>query len=149
MLYYGKGCMSIRFKYNRAHGVIVASAPANIVNDVEEHGFLREVAEYLSSALHNIELEEEAGLIEGSLRKSEEKYKSFFEHSNEAVCVIQDSLVKLSNPKTSRITGYSMDELHMKPFIDLIIPMTENRSSAVTLKASKEIMHLMKIVSVL
>ena len=122
MLYYGKGCMSVRFKYNRAHGVIVASVPGNIVNEVEEHGFLREVAEYLSSALHNIELEEEAGLIEGSLRKSEEKYKNFFEHANEAICVVQDSLLRLFNPKTSQITGYSLDELHMKPFKDLIHP---------------------------
>lgn len=138
MSYYGKGCMSVSFKYNTAYGVIVASAPVNVVNNMTEHGFLREVAEYLSSALHNIELEEEASLIEGSLRQSEEKYKALFEHANEAICIAQDSLLKLCNPKAAEITGYSKDELHMKPLTDLIHPDDREQVLSRHIKRVKE-----------
>ncbi len=60
--------------------------------------------------------------MEEALRQSEEKYRDLFEHSNEVICIAQDGILKLTNPKTSEMTGYSQDELYLKPFMDLVHP---------------------------
>ena len=57
---------------------------------------------------------------EDALRVSEEKYRLLFENAVEAILVIQDAQIKICNPMTSRLTGYSQEELVKMKFTDFI-----------------------------
>jgi two-component system cell cycle sensor histidine kinase/response regulator CckA len=60
--------------------------------------------------------------IEEALRESEEKYRLLVENANDAIFIAQDEVVKFPNPRTEELTGYSVEELVKKPFIELIHP---------------------------
>ena len=57
---------------------------------------------------------------EEALRESEEKYRSLFENANEAIFVAQDGKLVFVNPMTVMMTGYSVEELMSRPFIEFI-----------------------------
>ncbi|MEE9116328.1 MAG: PAS domain S-box protein [Thermoplasmata archaeon] len=57
-----------------------------------------------------------------ALRESEEKYRLLVENANDGIVVVQNGLLKFSNPKVAEVTGYTMKELASKPFADLIYP---------------------------
>ena len=57
-----------------------------------------------------------------ALRESEEKYRLLVENANEGIVVVQDGLLKFSNPRAAEVTGYTMKELASKPFKELIHP---------------------------
>lgn len=57
---------------------------------------------------------------EESLSASEEQYKLLVENASEAILVLQDGLIKYSNPKTFDLLGYSPEELHYAKFINFI-----------------------------
>jgi two-component system cell cycle sensor histidine kinase/response regulator CckA len=57
-----------------------------------------------------------------ALRESEEKYRLLVEHSNDAIFISQDGVVKFSNPRTEEMFGYSAEELVTIPFTDLVHP---------------------------
>jgi hypothetical protein len=57
-----------------------------------------------------------------TLRKSDEKYRHLIEHSNEAIVVAQDGMLKLVNHKTIEFTGYSEQELLSMQFSAFIHP---------------------------
>jgi PAS domain S-box-containing protein len=59
---------------------------------------------------------------EEELSKSEEKYRQVVENASEIILVHQDGFVKYANPSTTRITGYSEDDLANTFFLDLIHP---------------------------
>ena len=59
---------------------------------------------------------------EEALHRSEEKYRLLVETANEAIVVAQDNELRFVNPKASRITGYSYEELTTRPFLELIHP---------------------------
>ena len=59
---------------------------------------------------------------EDSLRESEEKYRHLIEHSEEAIVVVQNGMVKLANHKTIEFTGYSEQELRAMSIIEFIHP---------------------------
>ena len=59
---------------------------------------------------------------EDLLRKSEEKYRHLIEHSDEVIVVAQEGMLKLVNPKTVELTGYSEQELLSMPFSACIHP---------------------------
>jgi PAS domain S-box-containing protein len=59
---------------------------------------------------------------EESLRMLEERYQVLIEHAKEAMIVVQDGLIKFSNPPILGITGYSQDELMLRPFEAFIHP---------------------------
>ncbi len=52
--------------------------------------------------------------------ESATRYRSLFENAQEAIFIVQDGLIKFSNPKTSEMTGYSSHELSSLNFTDLI-----------------------------
>ncbi len=66
---------------------------------------------------------------ERSLRESEEKYRLLFENANDAIFVAQDQSIKLSNPRTSEIIGYSEEDLLKMSFVDIIHP--EDREAVI------------------
>ena len=59
---------------------------------------------------------------ESALRESEEKYRLLVENAHEGIYIIQDGVVKFSNPRTEEISGYSKLELAERPFMDLVHP---------------------------
>ena len=59
-------------------------------------------------------------LMEEALRESEERYRTLFEHANEAVFVAQDGRIVFHNPRTVEMTGYSAEELRSGSFITFI-----------------------------
>jgi PAS domain S-box-containing protein len=59
---------------------------------------------------------------EDSLNKSEEKYRHLIEHSDEAIVVVQDGMLKLVNHRTVEFTGYSEEELLSMSIFTFIHP---------------------------
>ncbi|MBN1626025.1 MAG: PAS domain S-box protein, partial [Deltaproteobacteria bacterium] len=59
--------------------------------------------------------------IEDALMESEEKYRLVVDHANDAIVVLQDGRIKFANPRTAEAAGYSIDEMKMMHFIDLIM----------------------------
>ncbi len=59
---------------------------------------------------------------EEELRESEGKYRSVINNANEAIYVVQDTVIKYSNPKTSEITEYGSKELTNKSISEIIHP---------------------------
>jgi PAS domain S-box-containing protein len=63
---------------------------------------------------------------EEALKDSEEKYHSLVEHSNDGIVYIEENLVQYCNSKMLEISGYAIEELIGKPFIDFIAPEQKN-----------------------
>jgi two-component system NtrC family sensor kinase len=59
---------------------------------------------------------------EEALEKSEERYRQLAENAGEAIFVVQDGVIKFINPKGAELSGYSMQELVSKPFVQLLHP---------------------------
>ncbi|MDM7998690.1 MAG: PAS domain S-box protein [Dehalococcoidia bacterium] len=59
---------------------------------------------------------------EARLHESEERYRLLVENANEGIAVLQDGLLKFTNPRFAEATGYTVEELLSMPFIDLIHP---------------------------
>jgi PAS domain S-box-containing protein len=64
-----------------------------------------------------------------ALQASEDKYRLLLENANEGIVVAQDGMLRYFNPKVREITGYSNQELAIKPFLDLIYP--DDRAMAI------------------
>ncbi len=54
------------------------------------------------------------------LKKSEEKYRQLFENSIEGIFVVQNGYCVYSNPSTSKIIGYSKEEICSLKVLDLL-----------------------------
>jgi len=68
---------------------------------------------------------------EQALKASEEKYRLVIENANEAILVVQEGMLKLTNPKATEVTGYTQEELCSRPITEFIHPddrkmITEN-----------------------
>jgi len=59
---------------------------------------------------------------EAALRASEETNRLLVDNANEAITVIQDGVIKFINPKFSTASGYTAQEVLLKPFIELVHP---------------------------
>ncbi|MBU1627699.1 PAS domain S-box protein, partial [bacterium] len=66
---------------------------------------------------------------EDVLRKSEEKYQTLVENTNETILVIQDGMVKFVNSKGSESFGYTEQEFLSTPIFELIHP--EDRDAVI------------------
>jgi len=64
----------------------------------------------------------EAKRSEQELKESEERYRQLIENANDAIFVVRDATMKFHNRKTEEMIGYSGEELHRIPFIDLVHP---------------------------
>ncbi len=65
--------------------------------------------------------------IEAALRESEEKYRLLVENAQEAIFIAADGVFKFANRRAAELTGYSQEELALKPFADLIHPDDRQR----------------------
>ncbi len=59
---------------------------------------------------------------EQALQESEEKYRVLMENVNEAIFVVQDARFKFGNAQCLKFSGYSVEELASKPFMEFIHP---------------------------
>lgn len=57
---------------------------------------------------------------EDALKESEEKYRLLFENAVEAILVIQKERIKICNPMTAKLTGFSQEELIKMKFTDFV-----------------------------
>ncbi|MCE8422660.1 MAG: PAS domain-containing sensor histidine kinase [Candidatus Methanoperedens sp.] len=57
---------------------------------------------------------------ETALYASEKKYSTLVEKSNDGIVIVQDGLLKFANPMMSGITGFNLDDIKEKQFIDFI-----------------------------
>ncbi len=67
--------------------------------------------------------------VEAALKDSEEKYHSLVEQGNDGIVYIEDRLIRYCNSKMLEISGYAMEELIDKPFIDFIVPEQKNNAA--------------------
>ncbi len=68
---------------------------------------------------HNIT---ERKLAEIASRESEEKYRTLINRANDVICVIQDGVIKMCNPRLEEFWGGSLNEIMGRRFIDLVHP---------------------------
>jgi PAS domain S-box-containing protein len=59
---------------------------------------------------------------EKALRDSEEKYRNVVDRANDAICIIQDGIIKMCNPRMAEYWGGSVEEIPGRPFTDFIHP---------------------------
>jgi len=72
--------------------------------------------------------------VEQALRDSEEKYRNVVMNAVEAICVVQNSMLKYLNPEAIRFFGYSEQELIQMPVDELVYAedrqmVSQNRNS--------------------
>jgi two-component system NtrC family sensor kinase len=60
--------------------------------------------------------------MEEALEKSEVRYRQLAENAGEAILVVQDNVIKFANPKGAELSGYSIEELASRPFVQFIHP---------------------------
>ena len=60
---------------------------------------------------------------DAALRRSEEQSRLVLDHAMEAIFVVQDGLLKFSNPKTLKIFQYSQQAIKETSFLSLIHPL--------------------------
>jgi PAS domain S-box-containing protein len=59
---------------------------------------------------------------EDALRESEEKYRTLVNRANDAICVLQDGIIKMFNPRLPEFWGGSEEEIMGRPFTDFVHP---------------------------
>ena len=64
----------------------------------------------------------ESKRAEEVLRESEEKYRTLVERANDVICIIQDGIIKMCNPRLAEYWGGSVEEILGRPFTDFIHP---------------------------
>lgn len=58
--------------------------------------------------------------MEIALKASEKKYSTLVEKGNDGIVIIQDRLLKFINPVMAEISGFSVNDVIGKPFIDFV-----------------------------
>ena len=59
---------------------------------------------------------------EQELRQSESRYRNLIENASQAINVVQNGMIKYTNPILSTLMGYSPEELYSRPFPEFIHP---------------------------
>ncbi|MBP1714162.1 MAG: multi-sensor hybrid histidine kinase [Deltaproteobacteria bacterium] len=81
------------------------------------------VGAQIAGAVANAQLYAERAKAERAHRESEEKYRLLVENANDAIFIIQDKVIRFSNPKTEELLGYEARELTSIPFSEHIHPL--------------------------
>ncbi|MFQ5820141.1 MAG: PAS domain S-box protein [Candidatus Heimdallarchaeota archaeon] len=59
---------------------------------------------------------------EAALQESEAKYSALVEYATDGVAIIQDGVFQFANQAAAELSGYSIDKLVGRPFLDLLTP---------------------------
>jgi PAS domain S-box-containing protein len=60
--------------------------------------------------------------VESELRESEDKYRTLIDLANDVVCIVQEGIIKMCNPRLEYYWGGSLNEIVGRPFADLVHP---------------------------
>jgi len=103
--YCSRGAISVRLEHGgKVYGLLTVSIHKAIAADEEEKVLFKEVAGDIAFALHSIEVEEEHKRIGEELHKSEERYRSFVQHSAEGVYLFEfDQPFSIDLPEDEQI----------------------------------------------
>jgi len=112
--YGGRGALTIRLKNGgRIFGILFASVPIDYIADEEEETLFKEVAQDISLALQNIELEEQHKQAEEALAGEAIRRRILVEQSRDGIVVLdQDGSVYESNQQFAEMLGYSLEEVY-------------------------------------
>ncbi|MFX1519408.1 MAG: PAS domain S-box protein [Promethearchaeota archaeon] len=66
--------------------------------------------------------ETKIGEKEVKTQESQEKYRVLIDNAGEGILVVQDGMVVYANPHVMKVTGYSLEELSSKLFVEFIHP---------------------------
>lgn len=58
---------------------------------------------------------------ERALAEAERRFVKVIEDSSEGVCVVQDAVICMANPKIRQMLGYAIDSMIGRPFIDFLV----------------------------
>jgi len=122
--YPSKETVIIRIEHgDNLFGLLAISLASDVAVDSEEKGLLKEVANDIALALHNIELEEKRKQAEEALRESEERYRDLIETSHEIIQSVKlDGHFDFVNKAWHDILGYTKKELSKLSLFDIIHP---------------------------
>lgn len=59
---------------------------------------------------------------EEALRENEDKYRSLVERANDGITLVQDGIVKYTNPRSLEMVGYAPEEMIGRPIRDFLHP---------------------------
>ncbi|MEW6658296.1 MAG: PAS domain S-box protein [Thermodesulfobacteriota bacterium] len=104
------------------YGALGVLLPVTLARDEEELSLFKEVAADLSLALFNLDLEEREQHAQAALRASEEKFRLLVENANQIILVVQGDRIRFANPAAVTNSGYSLEELTSRPFLEFVHP---------------------------
>jgi PAS domain S-box-containing protein len=131
--------MITRLEYEgKLFGFLKVSLPADILADEEEESLFIEIAEDLSYAIHNIEVEKCKNKALEDLRISEKKYHSIFNEVSDCIFIHDAETGEIIdfNRRVPEFYGYAPDEVHLFRFRDIMIEEPEY-----TFKRAQEIIQ--------
>lgn len=82
----------------------------------EDIAFASSVASMASLALQESRWQEAMQ----ALARSEEKYRQVVENASEAIAVVQDGRIRFANPQCARLSGFTLEEIYTRSFIDFV-----------------------------
>jgi PAS domain S-box-containing protein len=65
---------------------------------------------------------------EAQLADSESKYRALFDNSIEGICILSEGKALFANPRALEISGYSLEEILSKPFVEFLHPDDRERA---------------------
>jgi two-component system cell cycle sensor histidine kinase/response regulator CckA len=107
---------------NHGYGVLGVLLPGALARDKEELSLFQELAADLSLALYKLDLEDREQQAQEALRASEEKFRLLVENANQIILVAQGDRIRFANPAALENSGYSLEELTSRPFLEFLHP---------------------------
>ena len=103
---------------------ILEATITNLIDDEEINGFLiclRDLSDHPKIKKLNDEIELRKK-IETQLNENTERYELLIDQANESICVAQDGILKLVNPKLCEMINVDEKDILYKPFTTFIHP---------------------------
>jgi len=122
------------------YGVLVVALPVGLADDADERSLFKELVGDIAYALHALGLETEHSEAAVALRESEEKYRSLFNQSTEAIYLHDlDGHILDVNEAACVQSGYSREELLNRTVFDGQVEVSAtNLPKAAILRAWRE-----------
>jgi two-component system NtrC family sensor kinase len=88
----------------------------------DEVKLLTELADDLAYGINAQRMRVKREGTEEQLQKSEEKYATLVERGNDGIIIIQGGMLKFANTRMVDMSGFSLEEVIGRPFIDFVAP---------------------------
>jgi PAS domain S-box-containing protein len=119
--YKESSALSVRLECEgKIYGIISASVPWGFSEYREELGLFEELGQDIAFALYNMEREEESKKAEKAVKESEERYRTLFEDSKDAIyIVLREGMFVDVNQAMLDLFGYTRDEMMGMNILDI------------------------------